>query len=121
MKKDSINEGKVEGVFCTNGRKQKRIDIFGRRTPREKEYFQGSVVGRTSTNCESDVYWTVHHCHKLRTKNQLDATCYFIVLLIGSTRFGHYCAHDQELATVMLITTLVISFLVCCRLEVRCS
>jgi len=33
-------------------------------------------------------------------KNQLDAT-YFIVLLIGSTCFGHYYAHHQELATMM--------------------
>jgi len=53
-----------------------------------------------------------------RIKNQLDATYYFIVLLIGSTCFGHYYAHHQELATMMLITTLVDSFLVCCRLEV---
>ena len=49
------------------------------------------------------------------------ATYYFIVLLIGSTCFGHYCAHRQELATIMLITTLVVSFLVCRRLEVRCG
>jgi len=55
------------------------------------------------------------------SKNQLDATCYFIVLLIGSTCFKHYCAHHQELATMMLITTLVVSFLVCCMLEVRCG
>ena len=41
----------------------------------------------------------------------------FIVLLIGSTCFGHYYAHHQELATMMLITTLVVSFLVCCRLQ----
>ena len=54
----------------------------------------------------------------LKNKNQLDATYYFIVLLIGSTCFGHYYAHHQELATIMLITTLVVSFLVCCRLEV---
>jgi len=32
----------------------------------------------------------------------------------------HY-AHRQKLATMMLITTLVVSFLVCCRLEVRCD
>jgi len=32
-----------------------------------------------------------------RIKNQLDATYYFIVLLIGSTCFGHYYAHRQEL------------------------
>ena len=54
-------------------------------------------------------------------KNQLDATCYFIVLLIDSICFGHYYAHHQELATIMLITTLVVSFLVCCRLEVWCG
>jgi len=45
----------------------------------------------------------------LKNKNQLDATYYFIVLLIGSTCFGHYYAHHQELATKMLITTLVVS------------
>ena len=56
-----------------------------------------------------------------KNKTQLDATYYFIVLLIGSTCFGHYYAHHQELATVMLITTLVVSFLVCCRLEVGCG
>ena len=70
-----------------------------------------------------------------RIKNQLDATCYFIVLLIGSTRFGHYYAHHQELANIMLITTLVVSFckdgegsvnvklwflVVCVRCEVLC-
>jgi len=41
-----------------------------------------------------------------------------LVLLIGSTCFGHYYAHHQELTTVMLITTSVVSFLGCCRLEV---
>jgi len=56
-----------------------------------------------------------------RIKNQLDATSYFIVLLIGSTCFGHYCAHRQELVTMMLFITLVVSFLVCCMLEVMCS
>jgi len=40
----------------------------------------------------------------------LDATYYFTVLLIGLTCFGHYHAHHQELATMMLITTLVVSF-----------
>ena len=57
--------------------------------------------------------------HNKRIKNQIHATCYFIVILIGSTCFGHYYAHHQELATIMLITTLVVSFLVCCMLEVR--
>ena len=67
------------------------------------------------------VCWTVHHCDNWRIKNQLDATYYFIVLLIGSTCFRHYYAHHRELATMMLITTVVVSFLVCCRLEVRCG
>ena len=34
---------------------------------------------------------------------------YFIVLLIGSTCFRHYYARHQELATMILITTLVVS------------
>jgi len=66
---------------------------------------------------EFDVCWTVHHCDNWRIKIQLHATYYFIVLLIGSTCFGHYYAHHQELTTIMLINTLVVSFLVCCRLE----
>jgi len=44
----------------------------------------------------------------MKNKNQLDAT-YFIVLLIGLTCFGHYYAHHKELATIMLITILVVS------------
>jgi len=64
--------------------------------------------------------YNVQH-HNWRIKYQLDATYYFIVLLIGSTCFGHYYAHHQDLATMMLITTLVVSFLVCCMLEVRCG
>jgi len=53
-------------------------------------------------------YDTVHcgeHGDELKNKNQLDATYYFIVLLIGSTYFVHYYAHHQELATIMLIIT----------------
>ena len=51
-----------------------------------------------------------------KNRTQLDATYYFIVLLIGSTCFGHCYDHHQELATMMLITTFVVSFLVCCML-----
>ena len=56
----------------------------------------------------------------LKNKNQLDATYYFIVLLIGSTCFGHYYAHHQELATIMLITHWSFRswFAVCWRLGV---
>jgi hypothetical protein len=38
-------------------------------------------------------------------ENQLDATQYFIALVIGLTCFGHHFAHRQELATRPLITT----------------
>ena len=63
-------------------------------------------------------------------------TYYFIVLPMGSTCFGHYYAHHQDLVTMMLITTLVVSFskdggvsvsvnllflVVCVRCEVVCS
>ena len=40
-----------------------------------------------------DVYWTVHHLDNCRNKIQLDATCYFIMLMLGSTCFGHHYAH----------------------------
>ena len=56
-----------------------------------------------------------------RIKNQLDTTNYFIVLLMGSTCFRHYYTHHQDFATMILITTLVISFLVCCGLVVSCG
>jgi len=47
---------------------------------------------------------------QVKNKNQLDASYYFIVLLRGSTCFGHYYARHQELATIMLITTLFVSY-----------
>ena len=71
----------------------------------------------------------------LKNRNQLDATYYFIVRLTGSTCFGYYYAHHQELTSIMLITTLVVSFykdgggsvnvklrylVVCVRCEVLC-
>jgi hypothetical protein len=47
---------------------------------------------------------------KLKNKNQLDATYYFIVLLIGSTCFGHCYAHHRELTTIVLITTRAVGY-----------
>jgi len=61
---------------------------------------------------------TRYYCHNWRIKNKLYVTFYFIVLLTGSTCFGHHYAHHQELATMLLITTLAILFLVCCVLDV---
>ena len=58
---------------------------------------------------------------QLKNKNQIDANCCFIIIMIGSTCFGHCYAHHQELATVrvVLITTWAVRFLGCCWLEVR--
>jgi hypothetical protein len=50
-------------------------------------------------------------------KNQQDATYHFIVLLIVSKCFGHCYAHHQEIATIMLIITLVVLLLGCYRLN----
>jgi len=41
----------------------------------------------------------------MKNKIQLDAIYYFIVLMVGSTCFGHHYAHYQELATIALVTT----------------
>jgi len=37
-------------------------------------------------------------------KIQLDATQWFIEIVVRSTGFGHYYAHHQELETVQVIT-----------------
>jgi hypothetical protein len=47
---------------------------------------------------------------KLKNKNQLDATYYFIILIICSTCFGHFYAHHHELTTIVLITTRAVRF-----------
>jgi purine-cytosine permease-like protein len=38
-----------------------------------------------------------------REETQLDATEWFIALVICSTYFGHYYVHHQELETILLI------------------
>ena len=60
----------------------------------------------------------LYKMHGTYTKIDNTTRCHllFIVLLIGSTCFAHYYAHHQELVTIM-----VVSFLVCCMLEVRCG
>jgi len=37
-------------------------------------------------------------------RDQLDATQYFIELIIRSTCFGHHYAHHQELETIQIFT-----------------
>jgi len=52
-----------------------------------------------------DVYWTVRHLDNAKDKIQIEATYYFIILLLGSTCFEHHYAHHQELTTKALVTT----------------
>ena len=41
----------------------------------------------------------------VKNKNQIDVTYCFITHMIGSTCFGYYYAHHQELTTIVLINT----------------
>jgi len=41
----------------------------------------------------------------MKNKIQLDATYYVIMLMLGSTCFGHHYAHHQELTKIELVTT----------------
>jgi len=47
-----------------------------------------------------DVCLSVHLCICVEKKNQLDATEWFIELIICSTCFGHFYAHHQDLETI---------------------
>ena len=40
----------------------------------------------------------------MRKENQLDATQWFVELMIRSTRVGHYYVHHQELETIQMFT-----------------
>ena len=50
-----------------------------------------------------DVCLSVHLCIYVEKKPQLDATEWFIALLICSTRFGHFYARHQELETICVL------------------
>ena len=50
-----------------------------------------------------DVCLSVHRCICVQKKNQLDATEWFIALIICSTCFGHFYAHHQELETICVL------------------
>ena len=45
----------------------------------------------------------MHRCIRVETKNQLDATEWFIALIVRSTCFGHFYAHQKELETELLL------------------
>ena len=50
-----------------------------------------------------DVCLSVHRCIYVEKKNQLDATEWFIALIICSTSFGHFYAHHQELEPICVL------------------
>ena len=62
--------------------------------------------------------WNTYVC--VEKKSQLDATEWFIALIIHSTCFGHFYAHHQELETIRVITAYGVQCLGCWLLEVRC-
>jgi hypothetical protein len=47
--------------------------------------------------------WRVHN-NDMKRENQLDATQWFIELMIRPTCFGQYYAHHEELETIEMIT-----------------
>jgi hypothetical protein len=86
---------------------------------RRKYTTQRSVqnVKETRSLIELDVCLSVHRCICVEKKNQLDATEWFIALIICSTCFGHFYAHHQELEIMcVLLPPVVCSALVAgCR------
>ena len=50
-----------------------------------------------------DMCLSVHLCIFVENKKQLDATEWFIALIICSTCFGYFYAHHQELETLRVL------------------
>jgi len=46
---------------------------------------------------------SVHRCICVENKNQLDATEWFMALIICSTCFGHFYAHHQDLEPICVL------------------
>jgi hypothetical protein len=53
--------------------------------------------------CVTDVCSSVHRCICIDKKNLLDATEWFIALIICSTCFRHFYAHHQGLETIRVL------------------
>ena len=109
------------GRMATSGWTGAWVAGSTRAVERERERFQRWDVQRErelllllkTRFCESNVYWTVHHCNSWGMKNQLDVTCYFISIIMRSTCFEQYI-HLQEPATLLMnyhISRLVLSSL----------
>ena len=73
--------------------------------------------GRRILNVHCNILMCVGSCIIVITEEYKPTRCY---LLFYRTSY-RLNIHNQELTTIMLITTLVVSFLGCCRLEVRCG
>ena len=65
---------------------------------------------RVSDECSSrvtgnklDACLSAQHCVCVEKKNQLDATEWFIALIIRSICFRHFYAHHQELKTICVL------------------
>ena len=67
-----------------------------------------------------DVCLSVHRCICVEKKNQLNATEWFIPLIICSTCFGYLYAHHQELEIICVITACGLQYLGCWLSGVRC-
>ena len=59
-----------------------------------------NLILKLITVWQLDVCLSVHNCICIEEKNQLDATKWFLALIIRSTCFGHFYAHHQELETI---------------------
>ena len=53
--------------------------------------------------CKLYVCLSVHRCICVEKEIQLDATEWFIELIIRSACFGHFYAHHQELETICVL------------------
>ena len=54
-------------------------------------------------NYKLDVCLSVHRCICVENKYQLDATEWFIALIICLTCFGHFYAYHQQLETICVL------------------
>jgi len=79
------------------------LNLSGYFTYHQVQYSEIQHGDRIAKKCSVWIFTSFTINRFLKNKNQLDATYYFIVLLIGSKCFGHCYAHHQKLATEIFI------------------
>ena len=73
--------------------------------------YDGRGVWRSWERSEmrAELWWETSEGKKqlgrLKNKIQLYAAYYFLMLMLGSTCFGHHYAHHQELTKIASVTT----------------